>query len=149
MDRSGVETKDDSVLLLKVDSNFESHQLLTPPSSADALSIFSPHTPLGSPLHHGSSSYHSSSSKVVHSESSTSLSSSGLFSPHTPQSQSPALSGTPVHAAAVAAAVAAAAGSHGGDIRGGLNFAVLELKTSVPVIVSWAASPNKFTVSFL
>lgn len=136
---------EESEQLLKVEDNCESHQLLNPPSGSDNLSVFSPHTPAGSPSHVGSSPFHSS--KVVPSESSNSLSSGGQFSPHTPQSRSPACGGTPVHSVLGAANIGGGVHSDINVVKAGLNFASLELKCIVPVIVSWAASPNKFNVS--
>lgn len=147
-DGSVVVELEESEQLLKVENSCESHQLLTPPSSSDNVSVFSPHTPAGSPSHLGSSPFHSSS-KVVQSESSNSLSSAGQFSPHTPKSQSPACGGTPVHSVRGAANIGGAALSDINEVKAGLNFASLELKCTVPVIVSWAASPNKFSVSSL
>lgn len=142
------ELEEGSEHLLKVENSCESHQLLTPPSSSDNLSVFSPHTPAGSPSHLGSSPFHSSS-KVVPSESSNSLSSSGQFSPHTPQSQSPACGGTPVHFVLGRANTGGGVLNDLNEVRAGLKFASLELKSTVPVIVSWAASPTKFNVSSL
>ena len=158
----GTNHNDDSVQLLEVENV---HQLLTPPSSSDSLSIFSPHTPSGSPSGSPSNLGGSSSpvdgssthlvhvqspsgSKMVHSDSSNSLASSGPFSPHTPQS-SPAVGSSPVHFL-----VGSAGGNNSGVgvdinmVKGGLNFAPLELKSTVPVIISWAASPNMFTVRY-
>lgn len=147
---------DNSVQLLEVEN------ILTPPSSPESNSIFSPHTPSGSPSHlgGGSSPLEGSSthlvqpplnSKVVHVNSSSSLASSGPFSPHTPQG-SPSVGSTPIHFL-VGSATAGAACSNGDTgvdinmVKGGLNFVTLELKSSVPVIMSLVTSPNKFTVS--
>ena len=143
------ESKDNPEQLLKVEDSYDNAQPLTPPSSSDNLSVFSPHTPSGSPSHLNGSSGHHTPPKMVPSESSNSLTSSGPFSPHTPQSQSPACGGTPVHFA-----VGSASGGSSGvvdvnKVKAGLQFASLEPKSTVPVIVSCAASPNKFTVGCL
>ena len=139
----GGEVVEHSQELLKVDNSYEAHQLLTPPSSGDNLSGFSPHTPSGSPSHIGSTPPQSPSN-VVHSESSNSLSSAAPFSPRTPLSSPPSVGGTPVH---VVLGGGASKVCDIKKIRRELNFVTLEPKSTVPVIVSWAASPSKFTVS--
>ena len=146
-----VNSNNDSVQLLEVEN------ILTPPSSSESNSIFSPHTPSGSPSHlggcssplDGSSIQSPLNSKMVHIDSSGSLVSSEPFSPHTPQG-SPSVGSTPVHF--LIGSATASNGSKGVDInivKGGLNFATLELKSTVPVVIPLAASPNKFTVRWL
>ena len=145
----GVNDNDNSVQLLEVEN------ILTPPSSSESNSMFSPHTPSGSPSHLGGGSAQSPlNSKVVHVDSSSSLASSGPFSPHTPLG-SPSVGDAPVHF------LVGSSGACGGItcangvvndinvVKGGLNFESLELKSTVPVIISWAASPNNFIVSGL
>ena len=157
-DAVGMNNNNNSVQLLEVEN------ILTPPSSAESNSMFSPHTPSGSPSHlgGGSSPLEGSSaqlvqsplnSKMAHTDSSSSLASSGPFSPHTPQG-SPSVGNTPVHflIGSTAGGITCSNGDTGVDmnkVKGGLNFAALELKSTVPVIIPWAASPNKFTVSSL
>lgn len=154
----GLDGSNNSIQLLEVEN------ILTPPSSSESNSMFSPHTPSGSPSHlgGGSSPLEGSSthlnlsplnSKMVHVDSSSSLASSGPFSPHTPQG-SPSAGTALVHflIGSAAGGIACAGGGTavGIDVvKGGLNFASLELKSTVPVIIPWAASPNKFTVSAL
>jgi hypothetical protein len=155
----GVNGNDNSVQLLEVEN------ILTPPSSSESNSMFSPHTPSGSPSHlgvgggstplEGSSAHLVPSplnSKIVHIDSSSSLASSGPFSPHTPVG-SPSVGGAPIHFLVGSSA----AGAGGVNVSTGvvdisvvkdrLNFESLELKSTVPVIISWAASPDNFTVS--
>ena len=153
----GVNGNDNSVQLLEVEN------ILTPPSSSESNSMFSPHTPSGSPSHlgggssplEGSSAQSPLNSKIVHIESSSSLASSGPFSPHTPLG-SPSVGDTPVHflVGSSAAGGGKTCGSGGTGVvndinvvKGGLNYESLEVKSTVPVIISWAASPNNFIVS--
>ena len=155
----GVNGNDNSVQLLEVEN------ILTPPSSSESNSMFSPHTPSGSPSHlgggssplEGSSAQSPLNSKVVHVDSSSSLASSGPFSPHTPLG-SPSVGDTPVHflvgSSVACGGITSANGGTGvvndiNVVKGGLNFESLELKSTVPVIISWAASPNNFIVSGL
>ena len=164
-----VEKKDISGAMgVSLNSNNNSvENILTPPSSSESNSVFSPHTPSSFPSHlgggssplepEGSSTHHLIQSplnpKMVHIDSSSSLASSGPFSPHTPQG-SPPVRSTPVHfvvgSTASGGITCGEGGSGGVDInmvKGGLNFASLELKSTVPVIIPWAASPDKFIVS--
>ena len=145
-DAVDMNNNNNSVQLLEVEN------ILTPPSSAESNSMFSPHTPSGSPSHLGGGSS-PLNSKMVHTDSSSSLASSGPFSPHTPQG-SPSVGNTPVHflVGSTAGGITCSNGGTGVDmnkVKGGLNFAALELKSTVSVIIPWAASPNKFTVSCL
>ena len=155
----GMNGNDNSVQLLEVEN------ILTPPSSSESNSMFSPHTPSGSPSHlgggsaplEGSSAQSSLNSKVVYVDSSSSLASSGRFSPHTPLG-SPSVGDAPVHflvgSSGACGGITRANGGTGvvndiNVVKGGLNFESLELKSTVPVIISWAASPNNFIVSGL
>ena len=137
----------DSEQPINVENTFNGHQLLTPPSSNDTLSVFSPHTPSGSPSHLNSLS------NALSSECSESPLSSRPLSPHTPNVQSPVPGGAQAGYAVGGGAAAPLRG--GGDsinkVKGGLKFASLEPKSTTPavVIVSHAASPNEFTVSGL
>ena len=122
----------------KMEDSFDGHEPFTPPSSIDNISIFSPHTPSDSPAH-------SSSKLVPYSESSDSFASLGVLSP---RCQSPVMGEAPAQFLVGGATVATSNGLSGTDkFKYSLNFASLELKSTVPVIVSCATSPNKFTVS--
>lgn len=148
----GMNGNNNSVQLLEVEN------ILTPPSSSESNSMFSPHTPSGSPSHLGGGSAQSPlNSNVVHVNSSSSLASSGRFSPHTPLG-SPSVGDAPVHflvgSSGACGGITHANGGTGvvndiNVVKGGLNFESLELKSTVPIIISWAASPNNFIVSGL